>query len=126
MTFEQLSTLIKNGYTESQIKELYTIFNAPEDKPQTKTDPPTITNPAPQPKETKTDTNTETGTNTNTGTNTETGTNTKTENPPQESETVALLKEMLGLVRKGNINTMQNETKTQETADQILAKVLNP
>ena len=43
-----------------------------------------------------------------------------------ESETVTLLKEMLGLIQKGNINTVGTGGTTQETGVDVLAEILNP
>ena len=43
-----------------------------------------------------------------------------------ESETVTLLKEMLGIIQKGNINTVGTGAAAQETGVDVLAEVLNP
>ena len=45
---------------------------------------------------------------------------------PGESETVKMLKEMLGLMQKGAINNMQIKQPETQTAEQILASVLEP
>ena len=43
-----------------------------------------------------------------------------------ESETVTLLKEMLGIIQKGNINTVGTGAAAQETGADVLAEILNP
>ena len=116
MKFDQLAGLIKAGFNEEQIRNIGAIM----------------------------DTGTNTGTNTgkNTGTNTPTPTDkpatppadkpaeqgpesgTAAENP--ENETVTLLKEMLGIIRKGNIGGMGGGALDQPTGADVLAEILNP
>ena len=43
------------------------------------------------------------------------------EQPQQESETVQLLREMLGMIRGNNINTMAGETRTVDAAEILAA-----
>ena len=130
MNFEQLSGLIKAGFNEEQIRSIGSIMD------------------------TGTNTGTKTGTNTNTPTPAPTTTALPTptvtpaptstkETPPAsapatttppaqstdkagESETVTLLKEMLGLIQKGNINTVGTGAAAQETGVDVLAEILNP
>ena len=122
MKFDQLAGLIKAGFNEEQIRNIGAIM----------------------------DTGTNTGTNTGTPTPTPTGTalptptvtpspatppadkpaeqgpesGTAAENP--ENETVTLLKEMLGIIRKGNIGGMGGGTLDQPTGADVLAEILNP
>lgn len=123
MTFQQLSTLIKQGYTEDQIKQLNAIFS-PEESPS----PAPIPNPAPSPAPAPAPDNPQTqpapGTNPPSPAPTP-----ATESQPQqqpESETQKMLKEMLGLMRNGAINSIQQPTTPQVTTESILAKVLEP
>lgn len=46
--------------------------------------------------------------------------------PNAESETVQLLREMLGLIRTNNINSLGGTPPAAESADAILAKIINP
>lgn len=110
MTFNQMAALIKSGYTESQIKELYTIFTDPSPAPAPAT--PVEPTPAPAPAPTPTPT----------ASAPRQDTDTKT---AEESETVKLLREMLGLIQTNNINSIgHNGGKEEETAESILAKIL--
>ena len=43
-----------------------------------------------------------------------------------ESETVTLLKEMLGLIQKGNINSVGTGAVQEQTGADVLAEILNP
>lgn len=125
MSFHNIAALLQQGFTEEQIQAIDTIFAgsqtatapapmkttpapnpAPDPDPAPPKDTPAkATDPAPLPPDPQ------------------------PEPQPQvkeESETEKMLKEMLGIMRKGNINQMQVNTHTEETAEQILAKVLNP
>ena len=125
ITFDQLTELIKAGCTQDQIQLINRMMDgsqkpntdpSPDPAPDAKTDPkpePAPTNPdankdpspAPDPTPEKP---------------------TDAPAPAEESETVKMLKEMLGIMQKGALNTLQqNQPKTQ-TAEQILASVLNP
>lgn len=107
MNFEQIASLIKEGYTQEQIIRINTILSAPapaEKKPETKP---------------------------NTGT--DTGTDTGMKKPeeqtaPAENETQKMLKEMMGLMQKTLVNNLGTpggkETDTAEQA--LIAAVLNP
>lgn len=121
ITFDQLTELIKAGCTQDQIKLINRMMDGTEKTepipsrdpaPEVKTDPkpepaPTNKDPDPTPKpdpEKPTD----------------------APSTAEESETVKMLKEMLGIMQKGALNTLQqNQPKTQ-TAEQILASVLTP
>lgn len=126
MNFNQLANLIKAGFNEEQIRSIGSIM----------------------------DTGTSTNTGTNTGTNTPAPTTTALQTPPVtpaptsdpatppatttppaesggtdkagESETVTLLKEMLGMMQKGNINAVGTGAAAQETGVDVLAEILNP
>lgn len=151
MTFQQLSTLIKQGYTEDQIKQLNAIFS-PEDgggtAPQYGSAPAPTTDTAPSPSPAPAPDNPQSspapGTNSPSQQTAPTqephggtapqygpetqqrgGTAPQTQQQP-ESETQKMLKEMLGLMRNGAINTLQQPTTQQVTTESILAKVLEP
>lgn len=121
ITFEQLTELIKAGCTQDQIQLINRMMDGtekPEPTPSqdAKTDPkpePAKKDPDPTPSpDPKPDPDPEK----------------PTDAPPaaEESETIKMLKEMLGIMQKGAINNLQqNQPKTQ-TAEQILASVLNP
>ena len=114
MNFDQFASLIRAGYNEAQITEINRIMGtaahaaepvspSPDPSPVPAPDPMPVNNvPAPA---------------------------TEPEVKPaekQESETQQMLREMLGLMRKGNINQVQTPGQPEETAEQIIAKVLNP
>ena len=107
MNFEQIASLIKEGYTQEQIIRINSILGAPA------------------PAEKKPETNTNTDTNTGTGTNPEKPAD---QPAPAETETQKMLKEMLGLMQKGFVNNLGTpggkETDTAEQA--LIAAVLNP
>lgn len=127
ISFHNITSLLKQGFTEEQIQKIDSVFSGsptapapadPDPKPAPAPNPDPDPDPAP-PKDTPA----------------------KATDPaplppepqpqpqPQvkeESETEKMLKEMLGIMRRGNINQMQVNTPTAETAEQILAKVLNP
>lgn len=110
MTFEQLAGLIKAGYTEEQIRNIGTIMGTGTST-GTGTDTPT---PTPTP------------TDTPTPADKPTPTDNPTDPPKAESETVTLLKEMLGLIQKGNINGVGTGTIPEQTGADVLAEILNP
>lgn len=112
MNFEQLSSLIKAGFNEEQIRNIGTIMG---------TGTGTNTN-APTP----TPTLTPTPTPTPTDTPTDKPTDPPTPEPKAESETVTLLREMLGLIQRGNINTVGTGTIPEQTGADVLAEILNP
>lgn len=114
MTFEQLAGLIKAGYTEEQIRNISSIMGAGTNT-GTGTDTPTptptpTTAPANNPATTPATQSAEQG-----------GTQ-----PTGESETVTLLKEMLGMMQRGNINTVGTGTIPEQTGADVLAEILNP
>lgn len=114
MNFEQLAGLIKAGFNEEQIKNISSIMG-------TGTDTGTGTNPG---------TNTPTPTPTTTPAPTETpkpaDPPAPTPEPKAESETVTLLKEMLGIIQKGNIGAVGTGTIPEQTGADVLAEILNP
>lgn len=122
MTFNQMAALIKSGYTESQIKELYTIFTDPSPAPAPATPVEPTPAPAPEPTTSPAPTPAPAPTPTPTASAPRQDTDTKT---AEESETVKLLREMLGLIQTNNINSIgHNGGKEEETAESILAKIL--
>lgn len=128
MNFEQLSGLIKAGFTEEQIRNIGTIMGTGTG---TNTNTPTPT-PTPTPTATPTPTDKPTDNPTTTpadkpGESTDGGTQTSAaQSPKAESETVTLLKEMLGLIQKGNINGVGTGTIPEQTGADVLAEILNP
>lgn len=142
MNFDQLANLIKAGFNEEQIRSIGSIMDTGTNT-STNTGTNTGTNtPAP----TTTALPTPTVTPAAGGTLTSAAKSTSApETPPAsapatttppaesggtdkagESETVTLLKEMLGLIQKGNINTVGTGATTQETGVDVLAEILNP
>ena len=106
MNFDQFASLIRAGYNEAQITEINRIMGtaAHAAEPVSPAPDPMPVNNVPAPA-------------------------TEPEVKPaekQESETQQMLREMLGLMRKGNINQVQTPGQPEETAEQIIAKVLNP
>ncbi len=103
MTFEQLSAMIKADFTADQIRAVAAIFDGNPD-------------PAPAPEPTPTPTPTPT----------------PSTQPPAtdagESETQKMIAEMLGLMKKGFVNTVaQPAAQPEKSAEDILiAAVLNP
>ncbi|MBO7066380.1 MAG: hypothetical protein J6W40_02020, partial [Alphaproteobacteria bacterium] len=45
---------------------------------------------------------------------------------PNESETVKMLKEMLGLMRAGNVNGIGTNPPAEKDASDILAEIIDP
>lgn len=139
ITFDQLSALIKAGYTQEQITTINSIMSQPQNATAPATAAP---NPSPTPSPTPTPNNplsfpapatvpapvpvpaapqdADSGTAPKTDTVVDGGKN-------NESETLGLLKEMLGLMQKGNINGISTQ-ELPKPADgaQILAEILNP
>lgn len=115
MTFDQLYQLIQKGYTQEQIKDLYNVFGTGDQNPTPPTPPnpnPTPTPPDPAPKDpTPTPEQKPQPTDTT---------------PPAETETTKMLKEIIGMMQKGNINGIQNNLPKPESVEDILAKVINP
>lgn len=106
ITFQQLSDFIKSGYTEDQIKDINRIMSGSAEANPT-TSPAPAPAPAPEP-------------------STPPDADPKNPKPAaEESETVTMLKEMLGLMRKGNINIGRDGTP-EEKAEDILASLINP
>lgn len=140
MNFEQLSGLIKAGFNEEQIRSIGSIMGTGTN---TSTNTGTNTNtPAPTMTALPTPTVTPAPTSApeippatppaSTPGGTLASAAQSTTPPAQstdkagESETVTLLKEMLGLIQKGNINTIGTGGNTQETGVDVLAEILNP
>lgn len=125
ITFDQLTELIKAGCTQDQIQLINRMMDGsekpktdpePTQSPETKTDPkpePAPTNknqdptPSPDPDPTPDPAKSDPA-------------------PAEESETVKMLKEMLGIMQKGALNTLQQNQPEKQSAEQILASVLNP
>lgn len=120
MKFEQLAGLIKAGFNEEQIRNIGSIMDTGTNTP-TGTDTPT-----PTPTPTTTALPTPTVTPAPTDKPAEQGPESGTANQNPENETVTLLKEMLGLIRKGNIDGMGGGALDQPTGADVLAEILNP
>lgn len=144
MNFDQLAGLIKAGFNEEQIRNIGAVIDGDTltgaaqstgtntgtgTGTNTGTPTPTATNPPTPPSVTPSEpaapstpaaSPLESG---GTGTNAEsTGGAAQT----AESETVSLLKEMMGLIRTGNINTLGGGALVQPTGADVLAEILNP
>lgn len=117
MTFDQLYQLIQKGYTQEQIKDLYSVFGDGDQIP------PPNPNPTPNPDTTPPDPAPNDPTPTPNPENKPQPTDTT---PPAESETTKMLKEIIGMMQKGNINGLQNNLPKPESVEDILAKVINP
>lgn len=124
-TFDQFAALIKAGYTQNQIMELNKIMepNTPVPAPapavaEPSPAPAPVPNPAPAtPDLTPADATP--------AAPQQAAATTPGTAPAAESETVTLLKEMLGIIQKGNINTIgvMNQPKPEDGAE-ILATIL--
>lgn len=130
MNFDQLSALIRSGYTEDQIKQIYTIMDpngymkqdpkpspdpVPTTPPNTTPAPAPAPSPAPSPDPVPTAPAAPPPVDGNTGVKAE------------ESETQKMIREMLGIMQKGFVNNLQqNGQKNEPTAEQILASVIAP
>lgn len=123
MEMQQLRQLIEAGLTDEQIKNVFKIMSPsagagtnpdpkPAPSPDPKPDPDALKNvPADaskneQPPAAKTDI--------------------KPDAETAENETQKMIKEMLGIMQKGYINTLQQNTQKTQTAEEIIASVLNP
>lgn len=148
MTFDQLSSLIKAGFSEQQIKTVLETFGnstpAPSGSPTT--DPTRATVPTPKPEPSPAPVggalpgaaqyptpspaaNSPQPVTTPAANTTPAPTPSPAASPTaptQESETVALLREMLGLVRQNNINSIGNTPPAEKDGAQVLAEILNP
>ena len=142
MNFNQLANLIKAGFNEEQIRSIGSIMDTGTST-NTGTNTGTNTNtPAPTTTALQTPPVTPApgGTLTSAALSTSdpatppatppastpaTG-GTESTDKAGESETVTLLKEMLGLIQKGNINTVGTGAAAQETGVDVLAEILNP
>ena len=99
MTKEQLNALINLGFSGEQIIAI-------NDAGKTKATPNANATPTPTPTPTP---------------------NTTTPDPtPAESETVKMLKEMLGIMRAGNVNTLGMNPPAEKDASDILAEIIDP
>lgn len=130
MKFEQLAGLIKAGFNEEQIRNIGSIMDTGTTT-GTGTNTPTPT-PTPTPTTTALPTPTVTPAPTDKPADkpatppAEQGPKSGTTNQNPENETVTLLKEMLGLIRKGNIGGMGGGALDQPTGADVLAEILNP
>ena len=129
MKFDTIISLVKEGYTEEQIRQIEKIMDG---EGGTKTSPAPAPAPAPTP-EKPVDTDKTPAPAATPKDKPQAGTakpdaNTADINK-EESETVTLLREMLGLIQKGNINNLsQSMDKPSEQMDgaAVLASIINP
>lgn len=144
--FEQLGELYKTGFTPAQVQSIIKIMgtgtstgtdtgtgtdtNTPTNTPTPTTTPATIpgapsatvpanTNNQPQPAEKNPETNAN-----NSGS--VPGSAPAGPEKSEQSETVTLLREMLGLIQKGNINQMTGTSAAPTDGAEVLASILNP
>lgn len=130
LNFEQFTALVKAGCNEEQIKVINNLFSGepapapanPNPNPTPNPNPPAPVNPEPAPRPADVNPNP----NPNPNPKPTAPANAATNNAPAESETVKMLKEMLGLMQKGAINNIQIKQPETQTAEQILASVLEP
>ena len=148
MNFDQLAGLIKAGFNEEQIRSIGSIMdgatlsgaarstgtstntgtntNTPTPTPTAtptpaaQSAPNSVTPPASATPSTPAASRPASG---DTGT---TANSTGVSATNAESETVTLLKEMLGLIQKGNINSVGTGTMSEQTGADVLAEILNP
>lgn len=138
MNFDQLANLIKAGFNEEQIRNIGSIMDTgtgtstntgtntntptltPTTTPTTPSVPNSVTPPASATPSTPAASRPESG---DTGT---TVNSTGASATNAESETVTLLKEMLGLIQKGNINSVGTGAMPEQTGADVLAEILNP
>lgn len=125
LNFEQFTALVKVGCTEEQIKTINNLFS-PEPAPSAPADAGTIPNPNPNPNPPADPPANPAPRPADVNPNTDINPNPNTNPNPAESETVKMLKEMLGLMQKGAINNIQIKQPETQTAEQILASVLEP
>lgn len=149
MKFDNIIKLVKLGYTETQIKQIEEILDSGNGNTNTNPTPTPIPNPIPTqtpapavpapintapiptpttaakttdaPRAAETEKDADANANKNEPAN----------NPinKEESETVTLLKEMLGLIQKGNINTLSQQSTNNPTdldGAAVLASIINP
>ena len=142
MTFDQIAGLIKAGLTEDQIKTVMGIFPdtnpAPNPTPAPDPTPAPVPTPAPSPAPSPAPVPTPAPSPAPSpaansqppvaalAANTSPAPSTTPAAPAAESETVALLREMLGLVRQNNINSLGNTPPAEKDGAQVLAEILNP
>ena len=150
-TFNHFASLIKAGYTEDQIKDLYRIFGtdtpatpnpttAANTQTQTQnqntaapatattnpnTTPSTTPFTTPNPAPTVSTSATATARSPETETDVKKNVNTAGTVDTETSETKQMLAEMLGLMRRGYINQSGPDVK-KETAESVLATILSP
>ena len=122
ITFQQMATLIKQGYNEDQIKQINAIFSPDHEAPNPTPTPNPNPAPAPAPAPEKPETQPAPGT----SPQPQAPTPEQQPESESESETQKMLREMLGIMRTGAINSMQQPTNKPVTTESILAKVLEP
>lgn len=125
ITFDQLTELIKAGCTQDQIQIINRMMDGSQ-KPNTDHSPDPAedvkTDPKPEPEPTNPDANKDPSP----APDPTPEKPTDAPAPAEESETVKMLKEMLGIMQKGALNTLQQNQPEKQSAEQILASVLNP
>ena len=133
LTYDQIKTLAAANLTNDQFNAISSLFAEVATTPAASAPTPSLQDPAPTAAPTPDPTPTPAPdpapdpiqTAAATGTSAP-GSAAAATTPPAESETVQLLREMLGLIQKNNINSLGGTPPAAETADAILAKIINP
>lgn len=143
MKFDNIIKLVKLGYTETQIKQIEEILDSgnmttnptptpiPTPTPAPANPAPINTAPTPTPTTAAPTTEAPRAAETEKDADANANKNEPANNPinKEESETVTLLKEMLGLIQKGNINTLSQQSMNNPTdldGAAVLASIINP
>lgn len=126
MTFDQLGELIKSGYTQSQIEQIGKIFDikqAADPAPSPDPAPTPSPSPAPSPEAPATPTPSAPPP----PADKVTAATPAPDPAASDSETVTLLKQLLGIVQTNNINSMGMKREAENVdAAEILAEILTP
>ena len=137
LTYDQIKTLAAANLTDDQFNAISSLFADAATTPAVSASSPSLPDPTPTAAKAPDPTPTPTPTPAPdpiqpaaaTGTSAPelaSAVTTPTATPPAESETVQLLREMLGVIQKNNINSLGGTTPAAESADAILAKIINP
>lgn len=135
LTYDQIKTLAAANLTDDQYNAISSLFAEAATSQAASAPSPSLPDPAPTaaptPDPTPTPTPTPDPAPDTLPTAAATGTSARGSTPAAtapnaESETVQLLREMLGLIRTNNINSLGGTPPAAESADAILAKIINP
>lgn len=115
LSIAQFLQLQEYGYSLDEIRQ-YEGESVETQQPAAQIDTDTVSGEQPEPAQT---------TPTDTATNTDTATDTATNTGTTENETQAMLRELMGLIRTGNINH-NGTTPVQQDPAAVMASILNP